>query len=102
MKKSLGLQRNSYKYLGFFSHFLSFVGLIIYSFYEKEVIQVIFCKKYLFKKKVENRDRGWGPPHANMMWLVTISYLQCKSLQILEIMFYRTLCNIMICNVDLI
>ena len=42
MKKSPGLQRNSHKYLIFFN-FVSFDGVIIYSFYEKEGIQVIFC-----------------------------------------------------------
>ena len=47
MKKSLGLQRNSHEYFIFFN-FLSFYGIIIYSFYEKGSNTSHILLKYLF------------------------------------------------------
>ena len=61
-KKFAGLRRNLWHYeefcmniclFLFFPHFKSFLGLIIYSFYEKEVTQIIFCKNIYFKKKLK-------------------------------------------------
>ena len=68
----MGLRRNLHDYkeisgitkkfaqifLFVFFPIFSFLGLIIYSFYEKEVIQVIFCKKKILKKVENTRNQS--------------------------------------------